>query len=404
MSLSHSPKVITDSLVFYYDIGNTKKSWKGAPTTNLLVNDSDYSDSNWNRNADGLTISTTIVIAPSGKYSQKLTETATTAYHRRGQLISGSAGSARRFFIEAKAAERTYLRAWSWAGGDTSQQTFNLINGTCTGSLNPAMRPLGDNWWQCEFDVPAANNDTVIIGPSDGIVSGTATYVGDGVSGIYVGRSQLEVGTYSNPYVSGIRTNTQAIVDLTNRNTITTTSLTYNADKSFSFNANSNNYLTVPANSSVLNFNTAQTIVIWMKNQSPSSARRNPYNQAYGGGGTITHENDTNFNYYWGTAGNNNVPYSGFTSGFSVNIGETAMICLTRDASTVSWYKNGTFYNSTANPYGAGVVTGTSDITIGSGYAGAFGGNLYAVQLYTKALTAAEVSQNFDTLRRRYGL
>ena len=75
----------------------------------------------------------------------------------------------------------------------------------------------------------------------------------------------------------------------------------------------------------------------WMKNQSPSSARRNPYNQAYAGGGTITHENDSVFNYYFGTGGGDNSPYQGFTSSFTVGVGETAMICLTRDASNVSF-------------------------------------------------------------------
>lgn len=36
MSLGHSPKVITDGLVFYYDINNKKKSWIGRPTTNTI--------------------------------------------------------------------------------------------------------------------------------------------------------------------------------------------------------------------------------------------------------------------------------------------------------------------------------------------------------------------------------
>lgn len=36
MSLSHSSKTITDGLIFYYDMNNVKKSWKGAPTTNLI--------------------------------------------------------------------------------------------------------------------------------------------------------------------------------------------------------------------------------------------------------------------------------------------------------------------------------------------------------------------------------
>jgi hypothetical protein len=141
-----------------------------------------------------------------------------------------------------------------------------------------------------------------------------------------------------------------------------------------------------------------------MQNQSPSSARRNPYNQAYAGGGTITHENDSVFNYYFGQGGGDNTPYIGFTSSFSVVVGETAMICLTRNASTVSWYKNGILDVSTSNPYGAGVVTGTNNITIGSGYAGGFAGSIYAAQIYNRALTAAEVQQNFNALKGRYGL
>ena len=36
MSIGHSPKIVTDGLVFYYDMENTKKSWKGEPTTNIV--------------------------------------------------------------------------------------------------------------------------------------------------------------------------------------------------------------------------------------------------------------------------------------------------------------------------------------------------------------------------------
>jgi hypothetical protein len=178
--------------------------------------------------------------------------------------------------------------------------------------------------------------------------------------------------------------------------------LTYASDNTFTYNGS--NSLTVPFNASAFTFNTAQTILIWMKNQSPSSARRNPYNQAYAGAGTITHENDTNFNYFFGTGGGDNSPYTALTSSFNVVVGETAMICVTRDASTVSWYKNGAFSNSMSNPYGASVVTGTSPIYIGSGYAGGFAGSLYKVQVYNRALTASEVAQNFNSFRGKYGL
>jgi hypothetical protein len=48
MALLHSPKVVTDSLVFYYDMSNTKKSNIGNTTTNLIPN-GDFSNgtTNW---------------------------------------------------------------------------------------------------------------------------------------------------------------------------------------------------------------------------------------------------------------------------------------------------------------------------------------------------------------------
>ena len=192
-----------------------------------------------------------------------------------------------------------------------------------------------------------------------------------------------------------------AISDLMDKNTINASSLTYNNDGTFSFNGS--NSITIPFNSSQFTFNDGQTIIIWMKNQSPSSARRNPYDQAYAGAGTITHENDNGFNYFYGTGGSNNTPYTNLYTSFSVVVGETAMVCFTRDTSTVSCYKNGVFSNSMSNPYGS-VVTGTNNITIGSGYAGGFAGSIYAVQLYNRALSAAEVLQNFNAQRGIYGL
>ena len=36
MSAYSGPEIANDGLVFAYDMGNPQKSWKGAPTTNLL--------------------------------------------------------------------------------------------------------------------------------------------------------------------------------------------------------------------------------------------------------------------------------------------------------------------------------------------------------------------------------
>lgn len=358
MALNHSPKIVTDGLVFAYDMGNSKKSFKGAPTTNFISNPTEE--------------------MPRGEFGQ---------YRDLAPIFNTNGLVPYSLSMDIKVNKPGSVYVYMQNGSSTKYAfVSSSVNATT------------------EYQRFYFNNITPSISTPTDTAAMLATYTGYG-SGVNptVKNIQLELGSYATSFVNGTRSNTQALIDLTGNNTITATSLTYASDGTFSFNGSSNS-ITIPFNSSQFTFNNTQTIVIWMKNQSPSSARRNPYNQAYAGGGTITHEYDTNFNYFFGTGGGDNSPYTYITSSFSVVVGETAMICLTRDASTVSWYKNGAFSNSISNPYGSSVVTGTNNITIGSGYAGAFGGNIYAVQLYNRALSAAEVQQNFNALRGRYGV
>jgi hypothetical protein len=213
---------------------------------------------------------------------------------------------------------------------------------------------------------------------------------------------QLENSTVSSAFTVGTRSNTQSILDLTQNNLITSNALTYATPNTFSFSGSS--YLSVPFNATKFNFNSEQTIIIWMKNEASVAARRNPYNQAYGGGGTITHESNTNLNYYYGTNGGNSTPYTSHGSPFSVVDGETAMVAITRDPANTKWYKNGVLSGTRANPYGASVVTGTSPILIGTGYTTGFIGNLDSVMVYTRALSEYEILQTFAATRNRYGL
>jgi hypothetical protein len=57
-----------------------------------------------------------------------------------------------------------------------------------------------------------------------------------------------------------------------------------------------------------------------------------------------------------------------------------------------------------SNPYGV-LTNTTTNITIGNGYTGTpWVGRIAIVQAYNRALTAAEVSQNYNALKGRFGL
>ena len=163
---------------------------------NLATWSEDFSNAVWTSSSAGVTVATDATVAPNGTTTaDKLAETATTDTHRRGFAISSLARAQYVFSVYAKAAERTILRGWSFSGGDTNEQTFNLANGTCTGSLNPIITPVGNGWYRCSFTVPAANAGSVVFGPSDG-TGGTNAYPGVAGFGIFVWGAQLEAVTY----------------------------------------------------------------------------------------------------------------------------------------------------------------------------------------------------------------
>jgi hypothetical protein len=153
-----------------------------------------------------------------------------------------------------------------------------------------------------------------------------------------------------------------------------------------------------------LNFDREQTIIMVLKKTTNFTNRQNPWNQNYGGYGTITWETNGVFNYYWGSAGGDTTPYDQETSSFAVANNELAFIAVTRSSTSVTWYKNGVQYNSKANTSIPRAVPGNTTLSLGSGYTGLLGGNIYYASAYTRSLTAAEIKQNFDALKGRFGL
>jgi hypothetical protein len=154
-------------------------------------------------------------------------------------------------------------------------------------------------------------------------------------------------------------------------------------------------------NNATLNFSTAQTLQIVMRH-SYTSGRRNPWNQAYAGYGTWTHENGENINQYFGNGGADNTPYIGVTSATTPRNVWNVM-CAVRSTSEFKWYINGALSSTTANPYGT-LATTAANITVGNGYAGFWQGDMSRVTAYTRALTDTEVLQNYNVLKATYGL
>ena len=100
----------------------------------------------------------------------------------------------------------------------------------------------------------------------------------------------------------------------------------------------------------------------------------------------------------------NNIVDVGIFSDTSINSNQTYNVVVNRSGNVYSCYINGVyrsqFTNANAYSYAAN--------TIGSNYffnnTEYFSGNIYAMSCYNRALTAAEVQQNFNALRGRFGV
>ena len=171
---------------------------------------------------------------------------------------------------------------------------------------------------------------------------------------------------------------------------------TYNSDGYFTFDG-SNDYVSLSAFSALTNF----SIESWFR---PTS-----YPNNYSCIITDTYANN-DVNFKLGYEGGSNM-VGGFYNGswnkgtsVSTTLNTWQHIVFTYDKTSMKTYSNGVLQGTvseTSNP-----DSGGDSVRIGRRWdlSQYFPGNISVCKLYNKALTAAEVSQNFNALRGRFGI
>ena len=155
----------------------------------------------------GTSIDANVGVSPDGATTaDKLKEDSNPGNHNLAGIVGGALGgtvdsSAYRISVFAKADGRTQFTFFdnnqSGAGAGTS--TFNLSNGTATGT--GLIQNYGNGWYRCIISCAktASTSANALVGLLD--AGGNQSYTGNGTSGILFWGKQLETGSIATSYI-----------------------------------------------------------------------------------------------------------------------------------------------------------------------------------------------------------
>jgi hypothetical protein len=410
MALAHSPKIATNGLLLCIDQGNIDKSWKGAPATNLFT---ETNLNNWTKTA---TTATSSFVTPFGDPVYEITDTNASSYLNVSRSITVANDSSS--YTMSCFIKKTYGATSARLGFNTSFNGGTAVNYNQRFNSDTGVATLGTvidygDWWYWYFTV--TNNSTGNTTFNCSFYPATAPYnTSDNVTGVgaaFIGGLMFVAGSVAARFANGTRSNTQTVLDLTRRNTITATSLTYASNNSFSFNGTSD-YLTAPTFDMTTLSAQEITLEAWVNHTNLTGSQayiNNWYNFTAGDqrGVILRTFNDQVYpSFWWCWGANYNAVYA---SSFTMSPETWYHVVGTYTKNVAARiYVNGVLYNSTTDTSVNNdiVYDTTNKFNVGrSPINGSWmNGQIAQTNIYNRALTEAEIVQNFNAHRGRYGI
>ena len=185
------------------ELGSTATTYNPTTVKNLLGFSEAFDNAAWTK------INASIVTGAQANpvnglfNAQKLMENTATNVHRVQQGFTTTTGATYTFSCYAKAAERSWVYLYDDAANAFAY--FNLANGTVgtvgAGWTSTSITSVGNGWYRISGTATeaAGGGGNQLIGIA--AVNGTASYTGDGSSGVYIYGAQLSDSASLDPYV-----------------------------------------------------------------------------------------------------------------------------------------------------------------------------------------------------------
>jgi hypothetical protein len=376
MSIQYNPSIITNGLVLYTDMSNTQKSWKGAPTTNL-VNTPVTTYGGW----------TTV-----GQWSQHPNGTGYGVMQTT--LADNTSGS-----VYYATALGSGLYGWNTTvystipNGSTTISVWVKLYSATTGTMVIRSNDTGGNlnyvdvgtlttMWQRKYVTytHSSSNDIMI------------TLTGNNV--MFYGL-QVESKAVMTTYITGSRSNTQSLLDLAGQNSITANSLTYNSDGSYSFNG-TGDYITVNRTLS-----SPMTISGFIK-YTDQAKSMNTFFNSYPHTVLAISVNRNGAGQLAVYIGNGTTWIGTPSISAYMAVNTWYHVAFTTNGVTSDLYLNGVNVGTSAQaPSGWGNYFTLGMLVQSLEY---FKGNIASTQIYNRVLSALEIQQNFNAHRSRYSI
>ncbi len=399
-----------ENLVFGFDLSDQKNSYLGEPTTNYY-NSFDIAMPN----LSGTTVTTDLPDGTSGSvFRVRVNSNSNTSrcvmYTNLPQPIPQAGVSYTISHWIRTTGAIPVAAGWEAEVGAADGYVRPDFESGFIGNYGSLYQPntLTSQWTRVSYTYSYNNTKTSGIAPFIYFgtpLSGSGDSIGATID--FYG-FQLEINSHSTPYTSSSRSVTQGLIDVTGNSTINLSSVSFNSNAIMTFDG-TNDEIAIPYNSSFnTNTFTVESVckLTTNDNQHRTVASRNASVYSHTNGwwmGTLRNglgngNNDFRF-FMWGDS--SYVVYNTSNGGNDNLYHHMVMSC---DGVTGFFYVDGVLVYSTTKPSG-NLYSSTSDLLAGKSPSGDYwSGDIPQVKFYNRRLTTAEIQNNYNNIKRKYGI